>query len=271
MQLRVSILLMLLILLNYTSSNTETGFIEYTSEPVNVSNNKGFLYSIGSGFSLIFISELGDRTFILAIFYTMKIGILPTFLVAATTLISLNVVWLLIGVYLPILIYKVYIDIAATLLFFIFAFSLLYDGIRMENKMIIEELKELQEEEEHENELKEVNLHDEDKEKEQGLLVERNKTKTTKEKVTFQILFSFSMTLIIAECGDRSQLTAIAIAALYDFKGVLIGSSLGHALATFIAVTIGYYFSEHVSEKIITLIGSFLFFVFAIDSLLTII
>lgn len=271
MKFKVSILLIFLISLNSILCNTETGFIENTDEPVVVSKDKGFLYAFGSGFSLIFISEIGDRTFILAIFYTMKIGIIPTFLVTASTLILLNVVWLLIGVYLPILIYKFYIDVAATLLFFIFAFSLLYDGIRMENKMIIEELKELQEEEEHKSELKDGYLLDEDKDKEQGLLVQNDKLKTKQEKVTLQMLFSFSMTLAIAECGDRSQLAAIAIAALYDFKGVLIGSSLGHAMATLIAVTIGYYFSEHVSEKIITLVGSFLFFVFAIDSLLTII
>ncbi len=138
--------------------------------------------------------------------------------------------------------------------------------------MIVEELKELQEEEEHNEELREGKLLDEDKDKEEALLVDSNNPiKTKKEEITFKLLFSFSMTLVIAECGDRSQLTAIAIAALYDFKGVLIGSSLGHAVATLIAVTIGYYFSEHVSEKIITLIGSFLFFGFAIDSLLTII
>ena len=72
------------------------------------------------------------------------------------------------------------------------------------------------------------------------------------------------MSLILAECGDRSQITAVAIAAVNNFKGVLIGSSLAHILATSIAVLVGHAFSKRMSEKLITLIGSALFFIYAV-------
>jgi Ca2+/H+ antiporter, TMEM165/GDT1 family len=241
----------------------------------------GFWSSFTSGFVLIFVSELGDKTFLMSVFFTMKIGLIPTFLTAACTLIMLNAFWLLIGHTLPILIFKPVLDWCAIILFFVFAILLLIEGLRMDNHKIIEDLHDL------ENEIKEHDTEDNEVEElEENLIstIEKNQTNcktkdyneaklviphSNKKKSLISILWGFSMSLVLAECGDKSQLTAIAIAAVYDIKGVVIGSSLAHSLAALIAVSIGHFFSEHISEKVITLIGSCLFFIYAIDFFIT--
>lgn len=289
------------------------------------SSDKNFWRSFVSGFSLIFASEIGDKTFILSLFYALRIGILITFLTASTTLVLLNAFWLLVGASLPLLLYQTWINWLAVVLFFVFAVVLFIDGMRMDDKLIIDEFHEYEVEaeiekevEEKEYKLREKLLKEEKKthshlnkilEKERlghqltneetiFLNDEKNKDKpnndTTKpssiaksqsfksvksnksnassippmpEKSTFSIVWGFSISLILAECGDRSQITAVAIAAVYNFSGVLLGSSIAHIAAALIAVSIGHYFSAHVSEKLVTLIGSGLFFLYSIDAL----
>lgn len=241
--------------------------------PFNNESKYSFWHSLISGFSLIFISEIGDSTFILAIFFTVKIGAVLSFICSASVLVTLNVVWLLIGAALPILIYKNLLNWFAVIVFLILAIVLLVEGLKMEDKKIIEEFNELVEEkkkEEQEEDDKaelliekndeETNLV-ENKEKDKPLITKKTKAP---EKLS-STAWGFCLSLLLAECGDRSQITALTIAAVYDFKGVLIGSSLGHITACLIAVTIGHYFSERISEKWLTLVGSALFFVYAAD------
>lgn len=286
--------------------------------------DKNFWPSFFTGFNLIFISEIGDKTFILTLFFTLKLGRMLTFLTTCVTLVLLNAFWLIVGASLPILIYQTYVNWFAVGLFLIFGTLLLIEGIKMDDKKIIDEFHELEVEKEIEEEVEELGedlkekLLEEEKvthkrihkiEEEEDKLYHKNdhyhlkeednkkedtdkKTSYTTdsakktelklkeqsdnkkvvvlspkhhEKTTFQIVWGFSMSLILAECGDRSQITAVAIAAIYDFKGVLLGSSIAHIIAAFIAVTIGHYVSEHVSQKTITLIGGVLFYLYAID------
>jgi putative Ca2+/H+ antiporter (TMEM165/GDT1 family) len=287
--------------------------------------DKNFWPSFFTGFNLIFISEIGDKTFILTLFFTLKLGRMLTFLTTSTTLVLLNAFWLIVGASLPMLIYQTYVNWFAVGLFLIFGTILLIEGFKMDDKKIIDEFHELEIEKEIEEEVEEIDeglkeklleeektthkrmnkiLEEEDKlyhksdnnqvnqsevkkddadkktnytsdsakkldKKTLEIVDDKNKITVHSpkhhEKTTFQIIWGFSMSLILAECGDRSQITAVAIAAVYDFKGVLLGSSIAHIIAAFIAVTIGHYVSEHVSQKTITLIGGVLFYLYAID------
>lgn len=236
-------------------------------------NYKGFWYSFGSGFSLMFISEIGDRTFLLIIFYSMKIGAFVIFLVGALTLLALNFLSLLIGVFLPMLIIKFYLDFITMILFFGMSIYLFYEGFSMETHKIIDDLKEIEEEEESKS-----NCGEEKQDKEDNPLTEvshkeplisSNETDKLLVHSNTYTIWTFFTSILIAEIGDRSQITAIAIATLYDFTGVLIGTSLGHILACLIAATLGFVFAERVSEKTITLIGAVFFLIFGIDSLIS--
>lgn len=268
---------------NNQSSETKSNSIKTANNvnnDENTSNKRSFKSSLITGFLLIFISEIGDNTFIIALIFSLKFGMLKALIISSITLILLNAFWLFVGASLNLIMYDYLIKWGATCLFFVFATIMLIDGLKMDNKLIIDEV--LEKEEEIENKMVESTKDDkeENKEsKEQLLPKEEGKNVVTntqesdvihvkKGTLTWSIIWSYSMSLIVAECGDKSQITAITISAAYDFKGVLIGSSLAFFFAILIAVSIGQFFSKHVSEKMVVLIGAALFYLYAIDLLI---
>uniref|UniRef100_A0A0A9CTB3 GDT1 family protein n=1 Tax=Arundo donax TaxID=35708 RepID=A0A0A9CTB3_ARUDO len=69
--------------------------------------------------------------------------------------------------------------------------------------------------------------------------------------------------VFVAEWGDKSFFSTIALAAASSPLGVIAGSLAGHALATLIAVLGGSLLGTFLSEKIIAYIGGSLFLAFA--------
>ncbi|KAG8045728.1 hypothetical protein GUJ93_ZPchr0008g13147 [Zizania palustris] len=76
--------------------------------------------------------------------------------------------------------------------------------------------------------------------------------------------------VFIAEWGDKSFFSTIALAAASSPLGVIAGSLAGHALATLIAVLGGSLLGTFLSEKIIAYIGGSLFLAFAAVTLVEI-
>ncbi|KAG2586093.1 GDT1-like protein 1, chloroplastic isoform X1 [Panicum virgatum] len=69
--------------------------------------------------------------------------------------------------------------------------------------------------------------------------------------------------VFVAEWGDKSFFSTIALAAASSPLGVIAGSLAGHAVATLIAVLGGSLLGTFLSEKIIAYIGGSLFLAFA--------
>lgn len=248
----------------------------------NDKSKKSFKSSLVTGFLLIFISEIGDNTFIIALIFSLKFGMLNSLVISSVTLILLNAFWLFVGASLNLIMYDYLIRWGATCLFFVFATIMLIDGLKMDNKLIIDEVKEKEEEienkmidenkdQDNENKESKENLLPKDKEKNETDKIntqESDVLHVKKGRLTWSIIWSYSMSLVVAECGDKSQITAITISATYDFKGVLIGSSIAFFIAILIAVSIGQFFSKHVSEKMVVLTGAALFYLYAFDLLI---
>lgn len=74
----------------------------------------------------------------------------------------------------------------------------------------------------------------------------------------------------IGEWGDRSQLSTIAMSASFNFVKVFIGSILGHAVCTTLAITGGKILAEKFSERTLTLCGGILFIVYGFATILSI-
>ncbi|KAL5227143.1 hypothetical protein ABZP36_015408 [Zizania latifolia] len=77
--------------------------------------------------------------------------------------------------------------------------------------------------------------------------------------------------VFIAEWGDKSFFSTIALAAASSPLGVIAGTLAGHALATLIAVLGGSLLGTFLSEKIIAYIGGSLFLAFAAVTLVEIV
>jgi len=73
---------------------------------------------------------------------------------------------------------------------------------------------------------------------------------------------TFTLTFL-AEWGDRSQITTIAMATSQNPFGITAGAIIGHAICTGIAVIGGRILATRISVKAVTLSGAILFLLFA--------
>jgi len=80
---------------------------------------------------------------------------------------------------------------------------------------------------------------------------------------TFALVF-------VAEWGDKSFFSTIALAAASSPLGVVGGAVVGHGVATLIAVLGGSLLGTYLSEKVIAYTGGILFLIFAATTLLEI-
>ncbi|GIL83456.1 hypothetical protein Vretimale_11183 [Volvox reticuliferus] len=195
-----------------------------------------------SGFLLIFFSEIGDKTFFIALLLALK---QPKSLVFTGTFGALAIMTV-ISVLLGQVLHQVdelvpgdanipYDDLLAVAL-------LLYFGIKT--------LRDAKDADESAAEEKE-----EAKEVVEGL-------KTGSEDALRLVLSTFTL-VFAAEWGDKSFLATIALAAASSPLGVTAGAVAGHGVATGLAVAGGGLLSQYFSERVLQYVGGSLFLIFA--------
>ena len=196
--------------------------------------------------SLIFVSELGDKTFFIAALLAARASKLLTFAGCAGALAFMTVISVAIGQIfhavppsitrgLPI---DDYVAIAS---FLFFGIKSLVDAFTVEEDGagIAEEREEAQETLD-----------------ESGVA----------EKGGWPLVLEASTLTLAAEIGDRSQIATIALGAAQNPFGVALGGTLGHCMATGLAVLGGSVISKYFSERVIGITGGVLFIIFAITT-----
>jgi putative Ca2+/H+ antiporter (TMEM165/GDT1 family) len=192
---------------------------------------------------LITISELGDKTFFIAVILAMRHSRRWVFAGVVAALAAMTLISVMMGKVVGLL-PETYIKYSEIALFLGFGIKLIYDASKISaqaDEAIIDEAMEEVSESEAGNSFLARTI--------------------PKKSILGILLQSFVMTFA-AEWGDRTQISTIALAAAYNPVGVTAGSILGHSICAVIAVIGGRLVAGHISEKMVTLIGGILFIIF---------
>lgn len=195
------------------------------------------LAAFTAGLLLITISELGDKTFFIAAILATRYSRRWVFAGAIAALAAMTILSVLLGQAAG-LFPEMYVRWAEILLFLGFGLKLLYDAQKLPDKPNADEHLEAAE------------------------VVDQATAKLKRRNGLAVISQAFGLTFV-AEWGDRTQFTTIALAAANNPFGVTAGAILGHALCAAVAVVFGRLICGHLSERKITMIGGGLFVVFA--------
>ncbi|KAJ7043280.1 hypothetical protein C8F04DRAFT_1029384 [Mycena alexandri] len=241
------------------------------------------LQALMNSFFMIIVSEIGDKTFLIAAILAMRHPRIVVFCGAFGSLVVMSVLSAEMGHILPTLIPKKWTQVAAAGLFLVFGVKMLMEGRAMKagNDKIREEMKEAEEEIEGDDAVHEGNgrtggdsipLED----LEAGTAGHRspvpvNKTHSLTESArNFCSFFlgpvfvqAFILTFL-GEWGDRSQIATIALGAAHNVYLVTAGTVIGHSCCTALAVIGGRYISTKISVKHVTLGGAMLFLIFGV-------
>lgn len=198
------------------------------------------LTAFTAGLLLITVSELGDKTFFIAVILAMHHSRRLVFTGVIAALAAMTILSVMVGQATSLL-PKVYIHHAEIALFLGFGIKLLFDACRIPANACDTEIVQ-----EAEAAVKEADM------------------QLPKQKNSFAILLEAFVLTFMAEWGDRTQIATIALAAGNNPIGVTTGAVLGHAICTFVAVIGGRMLAGRISERKLTFIGGFLFLLFGV-------
>jgi putative Ca2+/H+ antiporter (TMEM165/GDT1 family) len=172
---------------------------------------------------MIIVSEIGDKTFLIAAIMAMKHSRLVVFAAAFSSLMIMSVLSAMLGHVVPNLIPKQYTDICASLLFLCFGVRMLYEAYHMDdndNEEMLEVDHELKDAEDRNNASKLEEMEVGGMEASEQQISNKSKPERAKEGLMnlMQLVFSpvFVQTFVLTflgEWGDRSQISTIALAA----------------------------------------------------------
>ena len=213
-----------------------------------------FIPSVGKSFVIIFLSEIADRTFILILMYSTKLSWFPILVSSLLSMGMMNILAISVGYLIPMLLVKDIIDWIGFTCFLLFGVFSIYESCTGESTTVAEEFEKVKNEE--------------DQGYKQLSDNEEGKVQKPEEKGVLRKCVELFWFLAISELGDKSEITTIAIAALYDFYGVLCGTMLAYACTIMIAIFVGHIVSKFLSEKQMGLIGGIVCLLFALQILL---
>ncbi|ORC92500.1 uncharacterized protein TM35_000032530 [Trypanosoma theileri] len=235
---------------------------------------KSWTEGIVASFSMILVSEIGDKTFFIACLMAMRHSKALVFFGAIGALATMTVLSALMGVVVPNVLSVRVTEALAVVLFLFFGCNILYG-----------ELCRPHEDAESEDEMAEaaavLRRRDPNDHLETGSNTTTGSSSNTGIPGRRSRLFSwrgwktlmhpvlveaFTLTFV-AEWGDRSQLATIALAAAKNPYAVTLGGVMGHALCTGGAVLFGNLIAQYVSMRTVNIVGGVLFILFAFGTL----
>lgn len=215
------------------------------------------LVILAQAFLLIFFSELGDKTFFIAALLAARNSAATVFTGTFGALAAMTIISVVLGrtfhyvdEILPFRLGDSDLpvdDIAAVCLLVYFGVTTLLDASSSDG------------------------LKAEDEQKEAELAVSKFSGNGAGILAAASTVVSTFALVFVAEWGDKSFFSTIALAAASSPLGVIGGALAGHGVATLLAVLGGSLLGTFLSEKIIAYVGGVLFLVFAAVTLVEIV
>ncbi|WJX60259.1 Protein pam71, chloroplastic, variant 2 [Trifolium repens] len=235
---------------SYPASAAASDFATTGLNSVPVFGDVGDLSTgFASAFLLIFFSELGDKTFFIAALLAARNSAGVVFVGTFGALAAMTVISVALGrtfhyadELLPFRFGQTDLpidDIAAVCLLVYFGVSTLLDASSSDSQK------------------------SDDEQKEAELAVSEFSGNGAGIVAAASTIVSTFLLVFVAEWGDKSFFSTIALAAASSPLGVIAGSLAGHGVATLLAVLGGSLLGTFLSEKVIAYIGGVLFLVFA--------
>ena len=243
-----------------------------------------FLSSIAYSFSFVFVTDLTDKSVFLIILLTQKIPTLILFIISLFSVLLTNYLSILVGCYITKLISLVYLEIIACILFITFGILSIIESQKKENqvKVLMEKTKkELNYSENDDYQLMsediETNYESNSELKYSSMLRTNSNTsnlnvinENNNNEINTGLIIAIIIMLCLSDFGDKSQITVMTMAAIYDFYGILIGSTLALVGTVTIAILFGTWICDKISTKLLFLIGGILFLIFGCELLINI-
>ena len=201
------------------------------------------------------MSELGDETFIIAAILAMRFSRSVVFAGAISALALMTVLSTLLGMVAPQLISQQVVNRLAVVLYLCFGFRLLYIAAMAGKDGDGALAREMEE--------KEGAL---DSDGAAGKGARRRGVRAMLGRCFSAVFLEAFILIFVAEWGDRSQITTIALAAHMNALGVTLGAIAGHVVTTGLAVVGGHIAAKRISQRAVAASGGLLFFLFAISA-----
>ncbi|KAF2133398.1 UPF0016-domain-containing protein [Dothidotthia symphoricarpi CBS 119687] len=259
-------------------------------------------HSFVLSFTMIIFSEIGDKTFLVAALMAMRHPRLQVFSAAFSALIVMTILSAVLGHAVPAFLNEKLTHMAAAVLFLVFGFKLMREGLAMspddgvgeEMREVEQELEEKEQQARHNKNRRRSSIspyalesgHLRRSRSNSRLPAPARSPSTSPDRSPSPNGSSFSGILgglnnllslllspawvqtfvmtFLGEWGDRSQIATVAMAAGSDYWWVTAGAIVGHGLCTTGAVIGGRAIAGRISMRNVTLGGAIAFLVFGV-------
>lgn len=213
-----------------------------------------------AAFVFIFLSELGDKTFMYIIVSANQMGFLKILILSNIALGGMHVLGSTVGNVLGNFISIFYLKLISIILFLGFGLALIYEGLTEEDddEDVYTKLENVKSEMVHDTKSQGSKPDLEKKEKE----APKTMWQSIKDCVLAYQGLTFVLMVLAAEMGDMSQISAVILSTTYGYWTVVLGGVAGHFLAIVIALICGKLLMQFISEKALHIVGGLCFISF---------
>ena len=96
-------------------------------------------------------------------------------------------------------------------------------------------------------------------------ILDRNKENEEDTKLDINVFWTIFRTMIISEFFDRTQISALTMSSIFNFSGVLIGSSIALTISCYLGAYHGKNVIKILKEKVLSLIVGCIFIAYAVQ------